>query len=272
MKAFKILFTILFCVALLITATAGTCALEEVSEDSLDELVTRYFDNNGLNPDLISIGYFSSGTGETWYWNPDRSYYSASLYKLPLMMMYAEKVSTGELSQDSEFLGLKLSDLEYEILVNSNNDLAYSMLCTLGEPTAVRRSFQLLADQPSEYYDWSFCALSYFNVRFMTDVLVTLLQNQEQFPEIMDMMKKAQPGHYFRLRLGEERFEIAQKYGSYHDEDENDWNHCAGVVFTPEPFALTVMTRYGGISENIIGDLAEIITEYTLRMNQKDTA
>ncbi len=250
-------------------ACADAAPAPDPSDDP-GELLARYFQDSGLNPDLVSVGCYRAGTGETWYWNPDSAYYSASLYKLPLMMLFAEKVGTGELRPDSEFFGMPLSDIETEVLVNSHNDLAYAMLSSLGDPAAVRRSFRRYASQPDAYYDWSFCALSYFNVRFMTDVLATLLREPERFPGILDRMKLAQPDHYFRLRPELDRFEIAQKYGSYHDEADNDWNHCCGVIFTPEPFALTVMTRYGGISENIIGDLAVIFTDLSLRQTQRD--
>jgi hypothetical protein len=104
----------------------------------------------------------------------------------------------------------------------------------------------------------------------MTSVMYTLFQEPDRFPGIIDRLKNAQPGHYFRMSLEKTGVEVAQKYGNYHDEDGNDWNHTAGIVFTDWPFLLTVMTRYGGISENIIADLAELFYDYTISIDKSE--
>jgi len=86
---------------------------------------------------------------------------------------------------------------------------------------------------------------------------------------VADCLMNAQPGHYFRLNLGDE-VPIAQKYGYYHDdEDGSDWTHTAGIFYTPNPFVLTVMTRYGGMGETIIGDLAALFYEYTRELDTR---
>ena len=128
--------------------------------------------------------------------------------------------------------------------------------------------FQKYSSLAEDSYPWEFASFSYFSARFMTDVMQTLFSNPDRFPHITDCLLNAQPGHYFHLNLGDE-VPIAQKYGSYHDEDENDWNHTTGIIYSPNPFILTVMTRYGGMSENIIGDLAAMFYEYTLGLDER---
>ena len=264
--SFLLLFSVFCCHSL--EARADAPALPETiappEADELQETVDRYFEKNDLNPDLISIGYINTGNSKSWFHNGDRWYYSASLYKVPLMMLYAEKEAAGELTQDSEFFGLPLSYLEDEILTFSNNDLAYSMMLNLADPFACRKLFCAYSDLPEDYYSWEFTGYSYFTARFMTGVMYTLYSEQERFPGILERLKLAQPGHYFRLSLEGEGVGIAQKYGNYHDEDGNDWNHTAGIIYTENPFLLTVMTRYGGLSETIIADLAQIFYDYTV--------
>ena len=232
--------------------------------DKIQTMFNRYISENGLNPDIISVGYVYTATGESWYYNADKWYYSASLYKVPLMMLYAEQEYNGELKSDSELLGTTLDRLEEAVLTYSDNDLAYAALIRLAEPVEARRMFQRYSELPEDYYLWNFYSYSDFTARFMTDVMNSLYQNPERFPRVIDHLKDAHPGHFFHLSLGEDDLVIAQKYGSYHDGDGNDWNHTAGIIFTPNPFILTVMTRYGGISENIIGDLARLFRDYTL--------
>ena len=264
---------LLICIVLLMAVPVRAFTEESefraISDEELQELVESYLTENGINSELVSVGYIYTETDESWYFNGDKNYYSASLYKVPLMMLFAEQESAGELTQESEIYGMTLSYIEEEVLVSSNNPIAYSMMCYLGEPATVRAMFQRYSELPEEYYSWDFCSYSYFTAHFMTDVMRTLYTGEERFPHIMERLKRAQPGHFFRLRLGDEEYEIAQKYGSYHDDAENDWNHAAGIIFTEHPFVLVVMTRYGGMSENIISDLAVLLKDYTLKADER---
>lgn len=241
---------------------------EVIHPDEIQMLFDRYVAENALSPDLISVGYIYTATGETWYHNEDRWYYSASLYKVPLMMLYAEREAKGELTQDSEIFGMPLSYIEDEVLTYSNNEIAYSMMLNLAEPAICRDMFRAYTSLPDEYFTWEFRAYSCFSARFMTEVMQTLYTSPERFPGIAERLKNAQPGHYFRLKLDDCGIEIAQKYGNYHDEDGNDWNHTAGILYTPNPVILTVMTQYGGISELIISDLAKLFYDYTLAADE----
>lgn len=255
------------------SAAGGDGAVEEAAQAVLDaeEISSRfleYLEENDLNPELISVGYVYPETGERWYHNEDSWYYSASLYKVPLMMLYAEQVAGGELTQDSDVFGMPLSRLEELVLIESNNDLAYAAMLRLGQPDACRRMFQQYSDLAEEDYPWEFAGSSYFSARFMTDVMATLFSEPDRFPYVAECLKQAQPEHYFRLSLEEAEVEIAQKYGSYQDWDGRDWNHTAGIVYTRHPFILVVMTRYGGVSETLISGLASLFYEYTLSLDQ----
>ena len=243
--------------------------------EEIEGLFDAYLAENDLNPDLISVAYELPASGERWYHQEDRWYYSASLYKVPMMMLLAEREYRGELTKDSEINGMTLEEIEEEVLVYSNNPVAYSTMLSIAQPDACRRMFCRYSDLPEEYYTWDFYGGSYFTARFMTDVMSTLYQYEEQFPRMTECLKRAQPDHYFRLKLGNQ-WKIAQKYGTYQDENGTDWNHTSGIIYTPHPFILTVMTRYGGISETIISDLAVLFCEYTLQadsrlLTQKET-
>lgn len=261
--------SILIAVCMLVCCAPFCCAEENrstIQPERLQELVDLYIQQNDLYGDIISIGYAYPATGETWYYHPDTWYYSASLYKVPLMMILAEKEFKGELTANSEINGMTLREIEKEVLTYSNNSVAYSTMLSIAEPSECRKMFLRFANQPEDYYTWDFYGGSFFTARFMTEVMMNLYQNSEHFPGIIEQMKDAQPGHYFGLKIGE-MVDIAQKYGSYHDENDNDWNHTAGIIFSPNPFVLTVLTRYGGISETIIGDFAALFYDYTMSLD-----
>lgn len=240
-----------------------------IDAEELQSRVDAYFSQMGILPELVSVGYVYTPTGECWYHNADKWYYSASLYKVPLMMLLAEREAAGELTQESLLYSWPLSLVEEEVLTNSNNDIAYSVMLSIAEPFACRSMFQRYSAIPEEEYPWEFASYSYFSARFMTDVMKTLFSEPERFPHVADCLKQAQPGHYFHLVLGDD-VPIAQKYGYYHDdEDGSDWTHTAGIFYTPNPFILTVMTRYGGMGESIIGDLGALFFDYTGELDKR---
>ena len=240
-----------------------------ISGEEIQMLFDRYVKEYDLNPNLISIAFCYPATGEEWFYQEDKWYYSASLYKVPLMMLLAEKVSDPAHLQESEINGLPLEEIEEAVLQYSDNDLAYSMLLYLGEPSAARAMYRRYSNLPDEYFDWSFYGSSYFTARFMNDVMKTLYERKEDFPGVIEHLLMAQPEHFFKAKISAATCEIAQKYGSYHDEDENDWNHTSGIFFTENPFILTVMTRYGGMSETIIADLAVVFHDYAVSADKR---
>ena len=127
-----------------------------VHEDEIETLFDAYVTENDLNPDLISVAYEYTATGERWYHLEDRWYYSASLYKVPLMMLLTEREYLGELTKDTEINGMTLEAIEEEVLVNSNNPVAYSTLLSIAQPDVCRRLFCKYSDLPEEYYTWDF--------------------------------------------------------------------------------------------------------------------
>lgn len=262
----------LFVLMLILTAAEPARAEDSVliRDEEIRELFDSYLKEKDLIPELISVGYIFTGTGERWYHNADQKYYSASLYKVPLMMLLAEKEYEGELTQESEICGMPLSYIEEQVLAYSDNPIAYSMLLYLGEPSETRRMFQRYAELPEDYYDWDFYGSSDFTARFITDVMLTLEETPERFPHIAEWLRQAQPEHYFRLKLEDSGCEIAQKYGYYYDDMSGaGWTHASGIFYTEHPFVLTVMTRYGGMGEEIIADLAVLFRDYTLCLEDR---
>ena len=258
------------------TETQETVALKRAPDteirvldaDEAQALFDAYIAEKDLSPQIISVGYVYTPTGETWFWNEDRAYYSASLYKLPLMMLYAEMEYNGEITQDTVFYEAPLSRLEELILTESNNEYAHLMMNYLAPSYQTRDMMKKWSDIPPEELGWDFTAQSFFTARYMTDVLKTLYYNEDHFPHIVERLLDAQLDHYFRYTL-HDNYPVAQKYGNYNDSEGNAWNHTAGIVYTPNPFLLTVMTKYDGIYEIIISDMAAIFKDYTLKLDER---
>ena len=63
-------------------------------------------------------------------------------------------------------------------------------------------------------------------------------------------------------------YEVAQKYGNYIDRRNVEYNNATGIIYTPHPFVLTVMTENLGITHEVMWDLAVIMKDYTLGLDE----
>lgn len=273
----KKVLTVLLALALLLPLAPQALALDHdqraaepnlnvVDEAALQGIVDGLIQERQLNADNISVGYCYTATGETWYYRPDDWYYAASLYKVPLSMLFAEKEKAGELTQESDISGVTLGYAEEVVLVNSNNDYAHVMMNYLGGDKTSRELYQSYSSMPSEDFIQDYYDYAYFSVRFMTDVMKTLYYEQDRFPHIIDLLKQAQPGEWFR-KNEDQGYEIAQKYGSYNEYNRNLYNNTCGIVYTPQPFLLVVLSRNIGDAQQFIADLERKMADYTVGLD-----
>ncbi len=234
-------------------------------EAELQRIVDGIIEEKQLNPERVSIGYCYTATGDTWFYNEDKWYYSASMYKVPLMMLLAEEEAAGKIDRDTPIKNLPLGEAEELILTYSHNDYAHLMMSYFGTEPDCRDLYKQYSDLPDDYYISDFRDYSYFTAHFMTDVMKTLYFENERFPNIVESLLPAQQGHY--LKSGISDYEVAQKYGAL-----KEFNHTAGIVYTPNPFILVVMTEYCAIPEAVIGEFGKQMTDYTLALDEKLTA
>ena len=256
--------------ALMLCSVPSALAEEEtggiIDDRELTALVESFMGERGLSNKSFSLGFWYSGTGEVWYYNGDAWFYPASMYKVPLIMLLSERVKSGELTQETEIGGLPVSTIEEYILTFSNNDWAHTIRAWFGGDENWRQDAKQYATLTEEEYDPDYMQYCYFSNRYMTEVMRTLLTEEERFPNVIDCLLNAEPTHYFRRNM-EGRFPIAQKYGSFTEGNGDDYNSTTGIVYTENPCIITVMTRNVASYETVIADAAELLTEYSLKLD-----
>lgn len=268
---------------LILTGAMGNSAFAEgnvkvVDSTYLDNWIGNYCTEHGLTD--FSVGFYYTGTGEYWFYNADQFMYSASMYKVPCSMLLSEKEAAGELTQDSKVYGFTVEYLERTAIVDSNNDSGHHIADYMGEGISaydtyngkdadlIRKYAPSLEDSyfPDEYYNWS-----YYSARFITEVIKTLYEGgEEKYPHIIGYMKQAMPSNYFHLcQTG--GYEIAQKYGDFTEGggtgDQN--HHCTGIIYTPTPIIVTVMSKNISYYEQRIAEVAKFLTDYSLKLDEK---
>ena len=239
-------------------------------DEELEKMVEDFITEHKLKKENFSIGFVYTATGDSWYYNPDTWYYPGSMYKIPLMMLLAEQVSNGVLDQEDQLYGMSVSQIEEYILTYSNNDWAHRIRTYLEGDEVWRADAKAYANIPDGSYSPDYMQYCYFSPRYLTEVVTTLYYGgEERFPNIIPCMKKANPGHYFALNEEMAGYEIAQKYGSFVDNNNRNWNGTAGIIYTPNPIILTVMTLDASHYEKVIGDAAVMMTEYALHVDER---
>ena len=246
-----------------------------IDSDVLNRWAESVFQDRGLNANYqdLSIGFCYTGTGDTWYWNADIWMYSASLYKVPVSMLMAEREAAGELTQESIVNGTTLEFLESTALVYSNNDSGHSMVSYLGGTYAGKCSDMTIkyTELPESYFNSDFIDVSYYTARYMTQVMKALYYGgAERFPHVVDYLLTAQPDAYYKSSPDfSQKYQIAQKYGSYEEPNGNNNNHCAAIIYTPTPIIVVVMTRNIMDYQNLIAQTGAYLAEYSLELDQK---
>lgn len=234
----------------------------DFENQDLEEVLARFRAEKGLHEDNFSMSCYITGTEELHSFAGDTFRVAASTYKLPLNMVYYDREREGRISSESYIDGYYLPTMHYETIVNSNNDMAISMLYNLGSFRQYREIMTQFCDQayPSEYY-----ADNNINSDYMLSVLWKLYTEAENYPELLENMKIAARGQYFQLYQTD--YDIAHKYG-YFEGAIND----VGIIYTPEPVLAAAYTENVSGGESILGSLAELLTEYSLYHTEKKAA
>lgn len=236
--------------------------------DELEALLTEFREEYGLNENNFSLCYRDTVTGEEYRFNDTAFLFAASTYKLPLNLYYYEQEQAGTLSPSAPVGGVPLSRAHYQSLVWSDNEVSHNMIYNLGSfrtyKEKMRKYFTMDdADIPYTYYSGN-----YYCTAMMLDTLQYLYERQENFPELLDYMKQAQPEEYFARYAGDT--EVAHKYGFFYDEEEavvtvND----VGIIYAPHPFLLAVYTKNAGDGVEVLARVCERLIQYNEEMYQE---
>ncbi len=265
---------------LVLSVLSGTAAFADGTEDSgiidsaalnawMDAYVAEH--NLAAGSQDFSVGFCYTGTGDFWYYNADVFMYSASMYKVPVSMLMAEKEAAGEVTPATVIQGTTLEYLESTALTHSNNDSGHAMVDYLGGTYSGKCSDMTIGytELTEDYFPQDFYDYSYYSARYMTQVMKTLYDGQtaDTFPHVIDYLLPAQPGAYFKISLGQ--YDVAQKYGAFEEQNGAQNNHCTAIIYTPTPIIVTVMTRNVGDYQRRISEVGAYLAEYSLTLDEK---
>lgn len=247
--------------------------IEEPDEEIIDkeeknvkEIVEKYIQNDNLSEDNFAFFYYNPQTEQYYFFNENTFFTAASTIKVPLAMIYYDKINNGDLTYDSTFQykswhyeagtgstaskykpgdNIKLSFLLEQMIINSDNTATNILKESLGGEKAYRILIKQYTKRnlPEEFNDDNVTSAGY-----SFDVLKRLYENQDKYADLIKFMKKSSGGGY--LKKGIKNYEIAHKYGSFQGNV-----HDFGICYTENEYLIGIFTRGINNAEDLISNI-----------------
>ena len=265
MKLKNILITAaaMVCMSICLCTSAFAADLDDVrfKDKSWDEVMTQFLAEHNVDASQITAAYYNTVTGEEHFINKDTLMYGASMAKLPTNMLYAERVSKGEMEMTTLVRGHPYYDLQRLSLKNSDNPAMDTMVKDLGGGSYAefRKKILPYIGVAEEDATPEFLARNFFTPEQILNCLKLLYGNQEKYPGVESYMTQASPYDYFKQN--QPPYTIAHKYGWYTDNGTTYLNDCA-IVYTHDPILLVMFTANVENNRDVLADYCSLMCDY----------
>lgn len=221
----------------------------------LQEQIDAYLQNEKIDTSGVSI-YIETMDDEIVYdLNGDVQRVAASTYKLPLAVIWYDKVNANEIALDDTLTYLPncyeeggpiganyemgseipLEELLEEMIVNSDNTAGHILFEHLGGWCAFKEVASNYSNAPLS--DEFFSIDNYLSAHYASDIVNHIWKYQDGYAKLIDDMQLAMPHQYLDQTI---KIKMAQKYGEY-DAYEN----AVGFVPCKRTYSICVYTDLG---------------------------
>ena len=229
-----------------------------------EQVIDEFLEEHYTDAERVGLGYYNTVTGEEYYHNPDTYFIAASVFKVPLNMLFLEKISNGEMDWDTNIRGYRYEYLLKGTIIDSNNDLAEALWRAYGQGQMVpyryyREAIAPYMGEDAETVDPLYYRNNLFTARQIIQCLHLLYDNPDRFPRLLDTMKEAEPKRYFKNHP--QKVEVAHKYGYVVEDGYLYLNDC-GVCYTEDPICIVAFTQ--GINQPyaFLADYCTLMIDY----------
>lgn len=255
--------------ALLLLAQTLSVTADDTSETdrfdnkTWDEIIEEFLKENNIPEDRIALGYKNTVTGEEHYFNGDSCFMSASLFKVPLNMVYTDRIFRGEMTMEDKIGGVSYRYCLETTIVDSSNEMAYLLWDNLGSFADYRREIAPYMGVDPDDADPIFLKENVCTARQMIYCLDLLYTESERFDGIIDLMLLAKPDEYFKSH--EQSVPVAHKYGYIRDTEVTGhlYINDSAVVYTEDPIVIVMLTATLTEAEERLADYCTLMIDYT---------
>lgn len=238
---------------------------------SLAKDIEVYFQENGIDHEKVAYCITNLEHNIKYSMNEKDEFIAASIYKLPLAMLYYDKVNEGEYTLDSTFtysgymhedagvissdygIGsqVPLSDLLNDLIIYSDNDAGHILYENLGGWKEYKEAMTKYTDSISENY---YTMDNVTTANTMNDVVTYLYDYKEDYKGLIKNMEEAEPGEYLDR---DTQLSMPQKYGMY-DSALNS----VGFVECNTSYSIVVLTSLGDKGADVMANINRIAYEH----------
>lgn len=238
---------------------------------SLAKDIEAYFQENGIDHEKVAYCITDLEHNIKYSMNEKDEFIAASIYKLPLAMLYYDKVNEGEYTLDSTFtysgymhedagvissdygIGsqVPLSDLLNDLIIYSDNDAGHILYENLGGWKEYKEAMTKYTDTISENY---YTMDNVTTANTMNDVVTYLYDHKEDYKGLIKNMEEAEPGEYLDR---DTQLSMPQKYGMY-DSALNS----VGFVECNTSYSIVVLTSLGDKGADVMANINRIAYEH----------
>lgn len=238
---------------------------------SLAKDIEAYFQENGIDHEKVAYCITDLEHNIKYSMNEKDEFIAASIYKLPLAMLYYDKVNEGEYTLDSTFtysgymhedagviisdygIGsqVPLSDLLNDLIIYSDNDAGHILYENLGGWKEYKEAMTKYTDSISENY---YTMDNVTTANTMNDLVTYLYDHKEDYKGLIKNMEEAEPGEYLDR---DTQLSMPQKYGMY-DSALNS----VGFVECNTSYSIVVLTSLGDKGADVMANINRIAYEH----------
>lgn len=238
---------------------------------SLAKDIEAYFQENGIDHEKVAYCITDLEHNIKYSMNEKDEFIAASIYKLPLAMLYYDKVNEGEYTLDSTFtysgymhedagvissdygIGsqVPLSDLLNDLIIYSDNDAGHILYENLGGWKEYKEAMTKYTDSISENY---YTVDNVTTANTMNDVVTYLYDHKEDYKGLIKNMEEAEPGEYLDR---DTQLSMPQKYSMY-DSALNS----VGFVECNTSYSIVVLTSLGDKGADVMANINRIAYEH----------
>lgn len=238
---------------------------------SLAKDIEAYFQENGIDHEKVAYCITDLEHNIKYSMNEKDEFIAASIYKLPLAMLYYDKVNEGEYTLDSTFtysgymhedagvissdygIGsqVPLSDLLNDLIIYSDNDAGHILYENLGGWKEYKEAMTKYTDSISENY---YTMDNVTTANTMNDVVTYLYDHKEDYKALIKNMEEAEPGEYLDR---DTQLSMPQKYGMY-DSALNS----VGFVECNTSYSIVILTSLGDKGADVMANINRIAYEH----------
>lgn len=219
-----------------------------------------------MNEDNFSFFYYNLEQKDYYFYNEDAYFVAASTIKMPIAMLYYDKIQEGELSIDDTIIytsdcyeegagttaytysvgsKIPISFLIEQSIVNSDNTAINILIKNLGYNNCKTQIANYSDTELSE----DFFSSNIISAKYAYNVVNYLYENMQNYEELITYLEKSSNGEYLKKYISD--YDVAHKYGSY-----NGCVHDYGIVFGESTYLIGVFTKNISNADELIAKIS----------------